>query len=1114
MKLRIISGRSGTGKSSFIRAEVVEAVKAGKNAILIVPDQYTFDAETKLMQALGGGMIGAQVLGFTRLAERVLNEAGGWTRPFLNSDGKMMALRKVIEERKSELSVYKSVSARGGFAQKFCDLIANFKYAAIAPGELIAAAQNVGDELLKQKLHDIAVLYEGLEVFMAGRYIDSEDMQALLAERIPQAGFLKNAEVFIDSLPFFLYKTQTYRIIEQLLLVCNCVSVTIRCGKQQDEDAGIFEEEKHIGERLFSIAQDNGIIVEKIVLGTGKGQKRIAAPAVQAVEKYLFTPIPPQAKQNSEGIMLVEAPNRKGEVEAAVNRINELLRAGAHYRDIAVVLGEPDAYKPLLRRAFLAHDFSYYMDEKRALISHPIVELILASLYASLRGFRRDEVLRAAKTGYANISDAQAEIFEIYCLRFGISFSAFVSPFEKSAKDCELLLEAEEARLLIMPPLAELAAALKCGKTAKEHAEAVYNYLCSLHVREKLLDECETLVQEGRFDDSAENSQVWNSLMTLLDQIAVLLDGEMTAARFAAVMEEGCAAHEIGVIPASTDQILIGDVERTSNRDIEHLIVLGCNDGAIPRENGDEGIINSADCERIKAAGCILDSDNSMLHERQIVYACFARAQKTMVVSWALADSNGKTLAPSSVADRLKKLFPAALCSAPTAGIASAYCESRGFSKLVKGLRALSDSGQAEQGLAGAFAYFSKTDDPRLAFVTRLSFANAVVDAKRLFSTWPRSSVSRIETFNSCPYKHMVKYGLKPSIRREYKERAADEGIYYHAAFDKFVQQMSSQGIDWEDLDEPSMEAMLTPILDELEESHNDGILKTGARNIANARKLRRTAQKTLFAAIRQIQAGDYRPRYSEMAFVFGGDELDVILPNGEKAALCGVVDRVDVHNGAVRIVDYKSGSQGFGFDELAAGTKLQLPLYMIAALKKIGQDNGGIPSKPAGMFYLKVDDPILEKSESAEECEGLKRYRLDGVVIKDEEIVSGMDASMERYSDVLRVQRTKEGLKGDGLLSEAQMQEMLSYAKEKTAEGIKEIFSGSAQILPVRNKKWTACQHCDYRAVCRFEPNTGQFKTVETLDAAAFFKKIAKDSSDVSISENEAAGSSLEVYS
>lgn len=1108
MKLRIISGRSGSGKSSYVRAEVVKAVAAGKNAILIVPDQYTFDAEIELMQALGGGMLGAQVLGFSRLAERVLEEAGGRTRPFLNPDGKRMALRKVIEERKSELTVYKSVSARSGFAQKFCDLIANFKYSALAPSEIAAAAQNVDDELLRQKLCDIALLYDGLNAFMAGRYIDDEDMQALLAERIPQAGFLKGAEVFIDSLPFFLYKTQTYRIIEQLLLACQSVSVTIRCGEYDDEDAGIFLEEAHVGSRLTAVASKNGIPVERITLGSGKGSKRVAPPAVQAVEKYLFTPTAPQEQQNSDGITLVEAPNRKAEVEAAVNRINELLRAGVRYRDIAVVLGQPDAYKPLIRRAFFAHGFVYFMDEKRPLISHPIVELILASIYAGLRGYRRDEVLRAAKTGFANISDEQAELFETYCLRFGISFGAFALPFEKSSKDCEWLLEAEQARLLIIPPIAELAAALKRGKTAKEHAEAVYRYLLALNVREKLLNLCEGLEQEGRFDDAAENSQVWNSLMTLLDQIAVLLDGEMTPARFAAVVEEGCAAHEIGVIPASTDQILIGDVERTSNRNIEHLIVLGCNDGAIPRENSDDGIINSTDCERLQAAGCTLDADDSVLHERQIVYSCFSRAKKSLFVSWALADSEGKTLEPSSVAERLRKLFPDAGKDAQTGGVQGAWCASRGFSRLIKGLRALSDSGKAEPGLDGAYAYFSTKDEKRLAFINRLSFAGAVIDAKRLYGAWPRSSVTRVETFCACPYKHMVKFGLKPSIRREYKELSADEGAYYHAVFDAFVREMGAQEIDWEDLDEPLMKEILTPLLDELEKTHNDGVLASGARNIANARRLRRTAVRTLHAAVRQIQAGNYRPLYSEMEFGFGSDEFAVELPSGEKALLCGIVDRVDIHDGTVRIVDYKSGKQGFGFDELSAGLKLQLPLYMIAALKKIAEDDtkSECSPRPAGMFYMQVNDPILERSEAGESRNELKRYRLDGVLIGEEDVVANMDASMERYSDVLRVQRTKEGLKGDGLLSEAQMNKMLQFAEQKTAQGIEEILAGNAAILPVRVKKWTACERCDYRAVCRFEPNTGRFKTVETLDAAMFFERIAKESPKAFENENDTA--------
>ena len=48
-------------------------------------------------------------------------------------------------------------------------------------------------------------------------------------------------------------------------------------------------------------------------------------------------------------------------------------------------------------------------------------------------------------------------------------------------------------------------------------------------------------------------------------------------------------------------------------------------------------------------------------------------------------------------------------------------------------------------------------------------------------------SISRLEGFAQCPYRHFVNYGLKPVIRREYEFDPADVGDFYHAAMEGYA---------------------------------------------------------------------------------------------------------------------------------------------------------------------------------------------------------------------------------------------------------------------------------------------------------------------------------------
>ena len=76
--LRFVLGRSGYGKSEYLRRKFAELAKAGEEKLLfIVPDQISFETEAAFLDLLGPSLSrNILVLGFSRLCDYVFEKTG------------------------------------------------------------------------------------------------------------------------------------------------------------------------------------------------------------------------------------------------------------------------------------------------------------------------------------------------------------------------------------------------------------------------------------------------------------------------------------------------------------------------------------------------------------------------------------------------------------------------------------------------------------------------------------------------------------------------------------------------------------------------------------------------------------------------------------------------------------------------------------------------------------------------------------------------------------------------------------------------------------------------------------------------------------------------------
>ena len=90
--------------------------------------------------------------------------------------------------------------------------------------------------------------------------------------------------------------------------------------------------------------------------------------------------------------------------------------------------------------------------------------------------------------------------------------------------------------------------------------------------------------------------------MDLFDKMVQVLGEESISLREFKELLDGLGLSEakVGIIPPSTDQVLVGDMERTRLKDIQVLFFVGVNDGKIPREDGGGKILSELNREDLK----------------------------------------------------------------------------------------------------------------------------------------------------------------------------------------------------------------------------------------------------------------------------------------------------------------------------------------------------------------------------------------------------------------------------------------------------------------------------------------------------------------------------------
>lgn len=936
----------------------------------------------------------------------------------------------------------------------------------------------------------------------------------------------------------------------------------------------LFYMSKHTVCRLAAMAKAGGVELKGDVILDRRPAWRFAqSPALDFLEQNLYRYNGRAWKGEQDQVKLFCGQTPEEEVRYVKSRIESLVREqGLRYRDMAVVTGDLAAYGREITRQFDQAGIPFFMDDKKSILENPMVELIRAVLEA-VRDFSYENVFRYLKTGvvydraegtadkaqpvwenaagadsggeaidWEEASDGEladvllggtgggadrrysreeaavmTDRLENYVRALGINgWKRWDSQWEAQFKGAENLnlQELNAFRQWILAPLRPLREAMSKDATVASVTQALRNYLESMELREKLEEYQAYFAARGLRGDenlAREYGQVYDRVEELFERLTGLLGDEKAERKsYAQILDAGFGEIQVGVIPATIDQVMVGDITRTRLDGVQVLFFVGVNDGVVPQRKNGGSLLGDRDREFFKAHRLELAptarEDGCM--QKFYLYLMLSKPSRRLVITYAGRSADGKSLRPSVLLGEVYKLFPGLTAEDGSTVKWPVQTPRDGKETLIQGLKtyrdlkepdaadgALEDS-QWERKFLELYRWFFGQEDYReevkllvqAAFYSYEERGIGRAAARALYGKILQGSVTRLEQYASCAYAHFLRYGLELMERREYELEAVDMGNLFHQSIDRCFQVMKAQGRDWRNLTEEGRQGLVKESVSQVVADYGNTIMMSTARYAYLAGRVERMTDRTIWALAEQVKRGDFEPAGFEVSFsaVDNLKAMRIALSPDEELQLRGRIDRMDLcEDGGtlyVKIIDYKSGGTSFDLAALYYGLQLQLVVYLDAALEMEERKNPGKEVVPAGIFYYNIQDPLVEKKEAMtpEEIEQqiLRQLRMNGLVNRELEVIRHLDREIETQSDVIPV-ALKAGLIQESRSSVAsgkRFEQLKSYVNRKLRTAGRDILEGDTSLKPYKQSARTACDYCPYHAVCGFDTKTAGY--------------------------------------
>ncbi|MCK8061428.1 MULTISPECIES: PD-(D/E)XK nuclease family protein [unclassified Fusibacter] len=1095
--IKLITSTVVLGETQYDLSNIKLLNAVNDKALVIVPEQYTLQAEKDLLKALDvKGLFHIEVLSFKRLIHRVSEQMGLKEVVPLSELGKKMLLKHILDKLKDELVIYKKSYHVKGFLDDLADTVAELRQNAVNMQFLNAIIKMMDDSqpIFKLKMKELALVYEAYLNAFDEQLMDEDSLVEKVVEYLEQNEVYKGVNIVVEG-----FSSMTSQEVNLLCVLGHQVeNLTVRLVDDRTESV-TNRYPKRLRETLVKRFTGDGLTITEVrdVSDIPEGAK-----AFRNIFDY-------QPHVGSTGQSLITATDKQEELEGVViDMIKHFQGSKLKWHEMAILTNDLNSYQSTAKRIFEQYGVPCFIDRKRPALSHYAIDFVLTSVRAIMTGFSTKEVMKVLKTGFYNIAYDDLCEMENYVLSRGTRGRAWLSTWE----NCDNL-ELEAIRENSIGILISLKDDLKTAVDASEMVFALKGYLHRLKVFEKLAVDVDEKREARKFEEAEELAQIHNIIDHVLYQIHSLGQNSSLEIRgFYDLLKLGFESYEIGIIPPEQDFVTFGNIKRTRLSAVKRLYVIGLNDGVIPSRVDGAGLFNDEEIHFLVDQG-ITKMRSTLYQFDEEVFKTYENTLKaTEHVTWSHSahSSEGVETKASLWFEQLKKsagpvgCFDTSIETLREHGLALPLVN-KVLKLLKKGETVDTQALAAVKGLLSEERYL-RIVNAFFAGMHHHNLAHKIPEELigNLYGDYVKTSVTRLESFSRCPFQHFTRYALKPTTRETPELSSLDIGDLFHEVIElvmNHIQKLNKEVIvdeDWKEAFESIFESVI------------DQKMRFGLspKNKYYAKRLKGVLIEGIGHIADQINLGNFSNVMNELSFGVG---LEVDAPplvleteDGKRILLEGKIDRLDIvktkTGDYLRIIDYKSGQQKLNLGDVYEGLSLQLMLYLDVATSHAKVITGA-QANPFGAFYFRVTEPMIETDvifDPADLKEQLlEAFKMDGVCIKDMDLILQSDRSIEETgkSKVVNAKLKASGELGDAdhLLEPDELELVMNYAKEKAKEIATTLYSGEIGIRPVKESQKTACDWCEFRSICQFDEkkHDEDFKRIPKRDKGSALEEM-----------------------
>ena len=1096
--LHLILGKAGTGKTAAIIEKIRDAVSRRESGqFMIVPEQYSHEAERELCEKCGDTLsLYAEVFSFTGLARRIRSQLGGGAAEYLDKGGRLLCMSLALGSVGSRLKVYSAAERKSELQEMLLSAIDELKTACISSETLSEAAENC-DDALGDKLRDLVLIYEAYEAVVANGHADPADMLTLLADQIPASELGNGTNVYIDG--FIDFTMQEQNVITALLAKGADVTVCLTVDSMEGDNE-IFEISRRAGRSLIAAAKEKNVAYSIEV--SDKEWNKDASLGFYGDNLFSYT----SEKFNGEcHVSICSAGSVTGECEFAAARALELVREkGCRWRDIAVAVRGFDDYAGVLSNVFEQYGVPLFVSGRKELLYKPLPLMIGLAYEICAKGWEVDDVISYMHTGLTGLDRADCDLLEGYIFKWQLRASAWLRKDdwhqhpdgyrgEYDEESRERLRKINAARRRLSAPLIAFQQRSGEAHTAEEQCAALSGLFADMKLPEQLEKRAEVLANAGREELAQEYAQLWDIIVSALEQTAAILtDRQTDRDEFGKLFSVMLSKYDIGTIPVSLDRVSAGDFDRMRRRSIKHLIVLGASDSRLPQSGGKGGAFTELERRRLSELDICLGAseDGELWREFSLIYNCLTLPSETLSLCYSLTDDEGQPLHPSFVFNRAQALF-------------DLKNESLDLDELRLSAEspALMMAGHAMRGgnakERAARDYFLREKSERMetlkkaSELTRGRLSERAV--KALYGERVKLSASKIDKFASCKFAYFCQYGLKAEVYEPAGFKPPEIGTFMHYVLENMAKEVKEKG-GFKKVDDTEIGKITDKYVELYVHEKLNDFNEKSARFVYLFKRLCRDVRSVAADTASELRRSDFAPLDFELNFADADKFKPIELGDGEQSmTLTGIADRVDgwLHKGKLylRVVDYKTGRKKFSMSDVYYGMGLQMLLYLFA-LQSDGEALYGEEIVPAGVMYQPARNAVLSADSDLDEEEAAKErnkaLRRSGLVLRDDEVINAWENGEDkRYIPV----KFKSGAPAEeDVASLERLGKLSEHIRKTLAEMASQLHRGNIAADPYyRGQQENACLNCDYFDACHFSDG-------ENGEHCRYLKKLKPD--------------------